>query len=72
MSKIVMGLAGRYEIYNENCIILQKFNENKELTNKFKIYNDADLIPHLLDHAMIKKIIDHEFPDIKHLNTNII
>ena len=34
MSKTFFGGAGKYEIYNDSCIIQQKFNDKRELINK--------------------------------------
>lgn len=61
MSKTYFGWEGKYEIYNENCIIQQKFNENKELTDKYKIFNQVNSIPNLEDKISLRKIIDYEF-----------
>jgi hypothetical protein len=61
MSKTFFGGEGKYEIYNESCIIWQKFNNKKELVNKYKVYNDVELIPSLVDKVSIKRIIDYEF-----------
>jgi hypothetical protein len=68
VSKTFFGWAGKYEIYNESCIIQQKFNIEKELINKYKIFNSADAIPNLVDKVSIKKIIDYEFR-VKKINT---
>ena len=61
MSKTFFGGEGKYEIYNESCIIWQKFNDKKELVNKYKIFNNVELIPSLIDKVSIKRIIDYEF-----------
>ena len=61
MSKTFFGGEGKYEIYNESCIIWQKFNDKKELVNKYKIFNNVELIPSMLDKVSIKRIIDYEF-----------
>jgi hypothetical protein len=68
VSKTFFGWAGKYEIYNESCIIQQKFNNEKELINKYKIFNNADSIPNLIDKVSIQKIIDYEFR-VKQINT---
>ncbi len=68
MSKTFFGWAGKYEIYNESCIIQQKFNNEKELINKYKIFNNPDSIPNLVDKVSIQKIIDYEFR-VKRTNT---
>ena len=68
MSKTFFGWAGKYEIYNESCIIQQKFNNEKELINKYKIFNNVDSIPNLIDKVSIQKIIDFEFRT-KKINT---
>jgi hypothetical protein len=68
VSKTFFGWAGKYEIYNESCIIQQKFNNEKELINKYKIFNNVDSIPNLIDKVSIQKIIDFEFRT-KKINT---
>jgi len=68
VSKTFFGWAGKYEIYNESCIIQQKFNNEKELINKYKIFNNPDSIPNLVDKVSIQKIIDYEFR-VKRTNT---
>ena len=68
MSKTFLGWEGKYEIYNESCIIQQKFNSDKELTNKYKIFNNVNSIPSLVDKISIQKIIDYEFR-VKKINT---
>jgi hypothetical protein len=70
MSKTFFGWDGKYEIYNDSCIIQQKFNNYKELINKYKIYNNADSIPNQVDKISIRKIIDFEFTE--HLRQNLI
>ena len=61
MSKTLFGGEGKYEIYNETCIIQQKYDNNKELINKFKIFNNVELIPNSIDKVSIQRIIDYEF-----------
>ena len=61
MSKTYFGWDGKYEIYNDSCIIQQKFNFQKELINKYKIFNNAESIPNLVDKTTIQKIIEYEF-----------
>ena len=61
MSKTLFGGEGKYEIYNDSCIIQQKFNDKKELINKYKIFNNVEAIPNLVDKVSIKKIIEYEF-----------
>lgn len=61
MSKTLFGGEGKYEIYNDSCIIQQKFNDKKELINKYKIFNNVESIPNLVDKVSIKKIIQYEF-----------
>ncbi len=68
MSKTFFGGAGKYEIYNDSCIIQQKFNEKKELVNKYKIFNNVELIPNLVDKVSIQKIIDYEFKSERKIN----
>ncbi|MEJ2617353.1 MAG: hypothetical protein P8Z35_20545 [Ignavibacteriaceae bacterium] len=68
MSKTFFGGEGKYEIYNESCIIWQKFNNKKELVNKYKVYNDVELIPSLVDKVSIKRIIDYEFNKEQKIN----
>ncbi|MFZ0455341.1 MAG: hypothetical protein WCE54_05930 [Ignavibacteriaceae bacterium] len=68
MSKTFLGGEGKYEIYNDSCIIQQKFNDNKELINKYKIFNNVDLIPSLIDKVSIRKIIEYEFKNEKNIN----
>ena len=68
MSKTFFGGEGKYEIYNDCCIIQQKFNNNNELINKYKVFNNAELIPNLVDKVSIRKIIDYEFKNEKKLN----
>ncbi len=61
MSKTYLGWDGKYEIYNDSCIIQQKFNFQKELINKYKIFNNVESIPNLVDKSTIQKIIEYEF-----------
>ena len=68
MSKTFFGGEGKYEIYNDCCIIQQKFNNNNELINKYKVFNNVELIPNLVDKVSIRKIIDYEFKNEKKLN----
>ena len=68
MSKTFFGGAGKYEIYNDSCIIQQKFNDKRELINKYKIFNNVELIPNLVDKVSIRKIIDYEFKNEKNIN----
>lgn len=68
MSKTFFGGEGKYEIYNDSCIIWQKFNGNKELINKYKVFNNVELIPNLVDKVLIRKIIDYEFKNEKNIN----
>jgi hypothetical protein len=68
MSKTFFGGEGKYEIYNESCIIWQKFNNKKELVNKYKVYNNVELIPSLVDKVSIKRIIDYEFNKEQKIN----
>lgn len=68
MSKTFFGGEGKYEIYNESCIIWQKFNDKKELVNKYKIFNNVELIPSMLDKVSIKRIIDYEFKKEQKIN----
>ena len=70
MSKTFFGWDGKYEIYNDSCIIQQKFNCCKELINKYKIYNNSDSIPNQVDKISIQKIIDFEFRE--HLSQSSI
>ena len=68
MSKTFFGGEGKYEIYNDCCIIQQKFNNNNELINKYKVFNNVELIPNQVDKVSIRKIIDYEFKNEKKLN----
>jgi hypothetical protein len=68
MSKTFFGGEGKYEIYNDSCIIQQKFNNEKELINKYKIFNNVESIPNLIDKVSIKRIIEYEFKNEKKFN----
>ena len=68
MSKTFFGGEGKYEIYNDSCIIQQKINNKKELINKYKIFNNVELIPNHVDKVSIRKIIDYEFKNEKNIN----
>ncbi len=67
MSKTFFGGEGKYEIYNDSCIIQQKFNAKQELINKYKIFNNVDLIPNHIDKVSIRKIIEYEFKNEKNI-----
>jgi hypothetical protein len=67
MSKTFFGGEGKYEIYNDSCIIQQKFNDKKELINQYKIFNNVESVPNLIDKVSIRKIIDYEFKSGKNV-----